>query len=68
MRLYYAEEQPGLMRLEDAGLDTNYCPLAQKSKQLVIRRASLHGNLLALQTDLVAPGKRTVLSAEPWYP
>jgi hypothetical protein len=32
---------------------------------MVVRRASLHGNLLARQLDLVVPGKRTVLSVEP---
>jgi hypothetical protein len=36
----------------------------QKAKYLVVRRASMH--LLARQPDLVAPGKRTVLSVEPW--
>jgi hypothetical protein len=39
----------------------------QKEKCLVFRRASLHGNMLAWQPDLVVAGKRTVLSVEPWY-
>jgi hypothetical protein len=37
----------------------------KKTKYLVVRRASLHGNLLARQPDLVVLGKRTVLSVEP---
>jgi hypothetical protein len=37
----------------------------QKSKYLGVRRASLHGNTFARQSDSVVPGKRTVLSVEP---
>jgi hypothetical protein len=37
----------------------------KKAKYLVARWASLYGNLLARLSDLVAPGKRTVLSVEP---
>jgi hypothetical protein len=32
---------------------------------LVVRRASSHGNLLPRQPEFVVPGKRTVLSVEP---
>jgi hypothetical protein len=35
-------------------------------KYLVVRWASWHGYMLALQPDLIVPGKRTVLSVEPW--
>jgi hypothetical protein len=34
-------------------------------KCLVVRRAIWHEYQLALQSDLVVPGKRTVLSVEP---
>jgi hypothetical protein len=34
-------------------------------KYLVVRRTSWHEYLLALQSDLVVPGKRTILSVEP---
>jgi hypothetical protein len=44
---------------------SNVLNYLQKAKYLVIRRASLHGNILARQSDLVVPGKRTVLSVEP---
>jgi hypothetical protein len=37
-------------------------------KYLVVRRASWHEYVLALQPDLVVPGKRTVLSVEPCLP
>jgi hypothetical protein len=37
----------------------------QKSKYLVVYRASLYGKLVARQPDLVVPGKRTVVSVEP---
>jgi hypothetical protein len=45
---------------------SNVLNINKEAKYLVVRRASLHGNLLALQTDLVVLGKRTVLSVEPW--
>jgi hypothetical protein len=32
---------------------------------MIVRRASLHRNMLARQSDLVVPGKWTVLSVEP---
>jgi hypothetical protein len=38
----------------------------KKAKYLVVHQASLHGNLLAQQPDLVVLGKQTVLSVEPW--
>jgi hypothetical protein len=37
-----------------------------KKNYLVVRRASLHGNLLAQQSDVVVPGKRRVLSVQLW--
>jgi hypothetical protein len=36
-----------------------------KAKYLVVHQASVHGNLLARQPDLVVPGKRTVVSVSP---
>jgi G:T-mismatch repair DNA endonuclease (very short patch repair protein) len=39
----------------------------QNGKILVVCRASWHEYLLALQPDLVVPGKRTVLSVEPCH-
>jgi hypothetical protein len=44
---------------------SNVFIIYKKAKYFVVRRASLHGNLLAQQSDLVVPGKRTVLSVEP---
>jgi hypothetical protein len=35
-------------------------------KYLIVRRASMHGNLLARKPNLVVPGKWTVLNVEPW--
>jgi hypothetical protein len=44
---------------------SNVLSMKKKTRYLIVRRASLHGNLLSRQPDLVVPGKRTVLSVEP---
>jgi hypothetical protein len=38
----------------------------KNKKKMFVRQASLQGNLLAREPDSVVPGKRTVLSVEPW--
>jgi hypothetical protein len=37
----------------------------KKSNDLIVHRASVHGNLLARQPDLVVPGKWTIPSVAP---
>jgi hypothetical protein len=45
---------------------SNVLNINKKAKYLIVRRAGLHRNLVARQPNLVVPGKRTVLSVEPW--